>query len=72
MSVDVPEPTTVREAARILGCARSWVFTLIHQGKLSYKKQGKRFTLRRDEVEAMAASGWVRVGIEQIRKLKAG
>jgi excisionase family DNA binding protein len=70
--MDVPEPIDVREAARILGCARSWVFTLIHRGDLSFKKQGKRFTLRRDEVERTAASGWLRNGEKEGRRLKVG
>ena len=60
--MDVPTPIGVREAARILGCTRNHVFWLVHTGELSYKKQGRRFTLRLDEVERMAASGWVRVG----------
>jgi excisionase family DNA binding protein len=68
--MNVPEPITVREAKDILGCTRSHVFTLIHRGELSYKKQGKRFTLRRDEVERMASGGWLRVGEKQGHKLK--
>lgn len=67
-----PEPIGVLEAAKILGCTRSWVFTLIHRGDLSFKKQGKRFTLRRDEVERWAAEGWRRVGESERPKLKAG
>jgi excisionase family DNA binding protein len=68
----IPEPITVREAAKILGCTRSWIFHLVHTGRLNYKRQGKRFTLQRAEVEREAASGWLRVGVEPGRRLKVG
>lgn len=61
---NIPEPITVKEAATTLGCARSHVFWLIHTGKLSFKRLGKKFVLKRAEVEAFARAGWVRVGAE--------
>jgi excisionase family DNA binding protein len=59
---DVPEPISVTQAAKILGCSRRFVHQLINKGELLFKRQGNRFMVDRCEIERMAASGWERVG----------
>jgi len=52
----------LKEAARFLGTPVYTVRQMVYAGTLAYQKLGKRFVVKRAEVEAVISRGWRRNG----------
>jgi excisionase family DNA binding protein len=61
---------SVRETMALMHCKRSYVFKLIHSGKLSYARLGGQFVVKRAEVEAFLEQSWRRNGEVKVSESK--
>lgn len=70
-SMESSEVMTVREAMALLHCKRSFIFKLIHSGRISYAPVGGHFVVKRKEIENVLERSWRRNGVVEVSQSAA-